>query len=229
MTVRAVLFDKDGTIVDFHRTWDLAIGTALRATAPNEAVLRQAADVLEFDLVTDTVCPGSPLIAESNSSVAALVDSLLPVDLFFAAVTAASAGNAAPALGVPELFVALRERHISLGVVTNDFESSAKNQIATLGWSDHFAAVVGCDSGYGAKPAPGMVLGALDLIGVDAEEAVLVGDTTHDLDAGNGAGVTTVLVGNGKVIPSAYASLASLTIDRLNELIPSLTAAGHLP
>lgn len=228
MTVRAVLFDKDGTIVDFHRTWDLAIGTALRSSAPSAAALQQAADALEFDLVTNTIRPGSPLIAESNYGVAALVDSFLPIDSFFAAIRAASASHAAPAIGVPELFVELQERGIVLGVVTNDFESSAADQIAALGWSEHFAAVVGSDSGFGAKPAPGMVIGALDLLGVPALEAVLVGDTTHDLDAGNGAGVVTVLVGNGEVVPSAYAALATLTIDRLSELIPSLTVAGHL-
>ena len=228
MTVRAVLFDKDGTIVDFHRTWDLAVGTALRSSAPSAAALQKAAAALEFDLATNTIRPGSPLIAESNHSVAALVDSILPIDAFFAAIRVASASHAAPAIGVPELFVALQRRGIVLGVVTNDFESSAADQIAGLGWSEYFTAVVGSDSGFGAKPAPGMVIGALGLLGVPADEAVLVGDTTHDLDAGNGAGVTTVLVSNGEVVPSAHAALATLTIDRLNELIPRLTAAGRL-
>ncbi len=228
MTVRAVLFDKDGTIVDFHRTWDIAIGTALRSSAPSAAALQQAAEALEFDLASNTIRPGSPLIAESNDAVGALVDSFVPIDSFFAAIRAASASHAAPAIGVPGLFVALRERGIVLGVVTNDFQSSAADQIETLGWSHHFAAVVGSDSGFGAKPAPGIVIGALDLLGVPATEAVLVGDTTHDLDAGNSAGVTTVLVGNSEAIPSAHAALATLTIDRLDELIPSLTAAGHL-
>ena len=48
-----------------------------------------------------------------------------------------------------------------------------------------------------SKPHPGMVLEILDELGVTADEAVVVGDTTHDLRMAANAGVTGVAVCSG--------------------------------
>ncbi len=222
MKLRAVLFDKDGTIIDFHRTWDLAVGTALRQTAPNEAALLRAAAALDFELATNTILDGSPLLAESNAVIGALVESFVSVEEFFAKTLEVSRSTLAPAPGLPMAFEELRSRAIALGLVTNDYEAPARDQMAILGWTNHFDCVVGSDTGFGAKPDPTMVIGALDLLGVRPENAVLVGDTSHDLRAGRAAGVTTVIVGNGDPIPLELSEMADLSIGRLPELIQLL-------
>jgi pyrophosphatase PpaX len=52
--------------------------------------------------------------------------------------------------------------------------------------------VVGADSVTKHKPAPEPVLLALELLQVRADEAVFVGDSPHDVHAGNAAGVDTI-------------------------------------
>lgn len=61
----------------------------------------------------------------------------------------------------------------------------------------HFACVVGGDDGFGLKPEPGMVLHILEQLGVDRERAVLVGDSTNDINAARNAGIRVCAVGYG--------------------------------
>jgi phosphoglycolate phosphatase len=63
--------------------------------------------------------------------------------------------------------------------------------------SHHFAVVVGGDDGFGLKPEPGMLLSIIDKLGVAKERAVLVGDSTNDINGGHNAGIKVCAVGYG--------------------------------
>ena len=61
----------------------------------------------------------------------------------------------------------------------------------------HFAHVVGGDNGYGLKPEPGMLLKILEVLGVEKDRAVLIGDSTNDINGGHNAGIRVCAVGYG--------------------------------
>jgi len=61
----------------------------------------------------------------------------------------------------------------------------------------HFAHVVGGDDGFGLKPEPGMLLAIMDKLGVPKERAVLIGDSTNDINGGHNAGIKVCAVGYG--------------------------------
>src|SRR5213593_776359 len=61
----------------------------------------------------------------------------------------------------------------------------------------HFAYVVGGDNGYGLKPEPGMFNKILDELKVEKERAVLIGDSTNDINGGHNAGIKVCAVGYG--------------------------------
>ena len=61
----------------------------------------------------------------------------------------------------------------------------------------HFAHVVGGDNGFGLKPEPGMLLAIMDKLGVPKERAVLIGDSTNDINGGHNAGIKVCAVGYG--------------------------------
>lgn len=219
---QAVLFDKDGTLVDFHRTWDAAVGHALRETADDDATLKRAAAALHFDLNTNSILATSALIAESNDVIFELVAPMLDAERLFSVAFERSYHTVAAAKGLPDVLLRLRENDVKLGVATNDYESVVDAQLTTLGWGNLFDVRVGADSGFGAKPEPGMILGALHKLGVDPSRAVMVGDTAHDIKAGARAGVTTVLVTNGQAPPAAASEQADLVIDNLGDLLEAL-------
>ena len=68
----------------------------------------------------------------------------------------------------------------------------ANQSLAFVGLDRYFPVVVGFDDTTRHKPDPEPVHHALRRIGVTAEQAVFVGDSPHDIHAGNAAGVTTI-------------------------------------
>ena len=67
MTIRAVLFDKDGTLVDFDATWGPAGLAIMRDLAgPDEAALARLIAVADYDVASLRFRPASPVIAGST-------------------------------------------------------------------------------------------------------------------------------------------------------------------
>ena len=61
----------------------------------------------------------------------------------------------------------------------------------------HFTYIVGGDNGYGLKPEPGMLLKILDELKIAKDRAVLIGDSTNDINGGHNAGIKVCAVGYG--------------------------------
>jgi phosphoglycolate phosphatase len=81
-------------------------------------------------------------------------------------------------------------------VATNKALEYTKVILKGLG-DHHFDYIVGGDNGFGLKPEPGMLLHILDELGVDKEQAVLIGDSTNDINGGHNAGMRVCAVGYG--------------------------------
>jgi pyrophosphatase PpaX len=92
--------------------------------------------------------------------------------------------------GVPAMLDALSSRGVRMALVTSKLEPSARRSLDFLG--RHFELVVGLEATERHKPAPDPVLHALARLGARPGEAAFVGDSPHDVEAGNAAGVATV-------------------------------------
>lgn len=96
--------------------------------------------------------------------------------------------------GIPELLADLAARGVRLAVVTSKLAPSARRSLDFLGLSPLLPLVVGLEATERHKPHPDPVLHALAQLGVEAGDAAFVGDSPHDVEAGNAAGVATVAV-----------------------------------
>jgi len=92
--------------------------------------------------------------------------------------------------GVAELLEGLAGYR--LGVVTSKTTTLAARGLEHTGIARYFETVVGMDSCKRHKPDPEPVMIALDRLGVRPEAAWFVGDSVHDMESGNAAGVSTV-------------------------------------
>ena len=68
---RAVVFDKDGTLIDVHLTWGPVFVRVIPAVAGADAA--EVADALALDLDTGVMAEESVIIAGSNAEIAAVV------------------------------------------------------------------------------------------------------------------------------------------------------------
>jgi pyrophosphatase PpaX len=94
--------------------------------------------------------------------------------------------------GVPEALDLLSARGVRMAVVTSKLEPSARRSLDFLGLTRHFELVVGLEATARHKPDPAPVLHAIERLGARPDEAAFVGDSPHDVLAGNAAGVATV-------------------------------------
>ncbi|WP_035792213.1 HAD-IA family hydrolase [Kitasatospora mediocidica] len=93
--------------------------------------------------------------------------------------------------GVVELLQELRERGLLMAVATGKAGVRARSLLDGLGLLPYFAHVIGSDEVARPKPAPDIVLRALELLDVPAEQAIMIGDAPTDLASARDAGVAS--------------------------------------
>ena len=83
-----------------------------------------------------------------------------------------------------------------MAVATNKSLEYTTKILNKLG-AHHFAYIVGGDDGYGLKPDPRMLIKIMDNLNVAKDRAVLIGDSTNDINGGHNAGIKVCAVGYG--------------------------------
>ena len=184
-----VVFDMDGTLVD---TRD-GITATIRATLGGRGYPTPAAEEihpligLPLDLMLDRFLPPDvsrnvvvPLVAEYRAHYRR---EAMPLIRPFASVT--------------ETLADLRARGFLLAVATSRVAAMARDVLAVSGLAGKFDLVLGTDQVARPKPAPDLVLAALERLGVSPARTLVVGDTEHDVAMGRSAGALTCAVTYG--------------------------------
>ena len=231
--IRGILFDKDGTLLDFRATWIPAYRTAAAEVAHLAGGIDAQtllADV-GYDAATGGCDPHSVLAAGTNLELATAWATIcgLDVELVLPVVErtldASARRDAMPLVDLDTFLGGLDARGFVLGVATMDGEATARAMLERFGVLGHLAFLCGGDSGCGTKPGPGMVDAFLAATGLRAEEVMVVGDTPHDMEMARAAGAAcrvAVLSGAGTretLEPIADRVIASVA--NLDDVLPS--------
>ena len=99
--------------------------------------------------------------------------------------------------GVIEGLAQLKAAGLKLAVVTGKAQDGADSTVDKSGLRRFIEIVLGYTSVANPKPAPDIALKALELLGVPARNAVVVGDSVHDLRMARAAGVRSIAVTYG--------------------------------
>lgn len=94
--------------------------------------------------------------------------------------------------GVGDTLALLKSQGHPTALVTSKSNDLAHRALTWLHLTSHIDAVVGMDSTKRHKPDPDPVLHALSILGSSPSNALFLGDSPHDIEAGNAAGVTSV-------------------------------------
>ena len=245
--LKLVIFDKDGCLVDFEKTWMTGYREMVERVATEVGEPKLAKPLLKVVgwveeegkaprvaqdglLLHGTLSEISQIWIETQPLVAKHfgADGAFAITTIMEEVLKTSTVRDATPLGpVEETLRTLRGVGVKTAVVTNDQESLATAQLAKLGWTELFDTVVGADSGHGAKPDPHGVRSCIEAAGCHSRQAIMLGDSEGDVTAGKRADClfTVAIAPDGKDIDAGLAA-AAFRIPHVGELIPLLEAAG---
>ena len=177
--LRAVVFDLDGVLVDSFEAWRLLFNSAL------EANHQGALTVEGFQAVW-----GQGVEAD--------------IKMFFQGFTVAALQhyyeeNFERFIGAVRVFPdtrptleALQQQGLKLGIASNSAPRIIASTLAMADVGRYFSAVFGADGRLRGKPEPDTVQAAMDGLKTSPADAVFVGDSPYDIEAGFRAGVRTV-------------------------------------
>jgi HAD superfamily hydrolase (TIGR01549 family) len=229
--IELVVFDKDGTLIDFQAMWggwvrtlaaDLSRSTGLELSGVlfdllgvdrttglvhSHGLLAATPMARIREVVVEAVAALGLGNAEAESAVAAAWRAPDPVEL------------AHPLTDLPRLFDRLAAKGITVAIVTSDNREPTQRTLEALGVADRVAALVCADDEVRVKPAPDGVLHICALTGIPPDRTAVVGDSPVDLAMGHAAGVGQVIGVLTGVGDRASLGSADLLLDSIGDLI----------
>ncbi len=227
------IFDKDGTLIDFHLMWSDWVHTlAVDLEKIHGANLDEVVyPMMGVDPVTGRVQPlgalaATPMVRLRAALVAALEDVVLDPSEAERIVAATwhspdPVELARPITDLRALFLGLRETGTRIAVATSDDRDPTEQTLRHLGVDDLIEAVVCADDGRAVKPSPEAVHWICRTLGVPESRTAVIGDALADLRMGRSADVGLVIgVLTGVGDAGTLGEFADLILPSVADLLP---------
>ncbi|MBL4622766.1 MAG: phosphoglycolate phosphatase [Immundisolibacteraceae bacterium] len=222
--INTLLFDLDGTLVDSVPDLASSINVALQAIdhpQQSESQIRQWVGN-GVDRLLDRAITGDP-------------DGFADPDLHHQAKQSFNrcygehfADQSQLYSGVLAGLSSLHSRGFKFGCVTNKPIQFTTPLLEKLGISEYFQITVGGDSTSARKPDPVPLLHALEQLSATPAQAVMIGDSINDFEAGQRAGMATIMVDWGYHQGVDLSALAADgLISRFSQLTELLTTSAY--
>jgi 2-phosphoglycolate phosphatase len=185
MSIRTVLFDLDGTLLDTAP--DLA-------DALNSVLVERQRDPLPYEKIRGVVSHGGMALIRLGFGIPQTDPDFEPLrqrllDIYLANI----ANRTRPFPGITQLLDELERRGLNWGVVTNKPGRLTDPLLRQLALYDRAACVVSGDTLNERKPHPAPMLHACEQAGSQPAQCVYIGDAERDIEAGRHACMHTLV------------------------------------
>jgi phosphoglycolate phosphatase len=212
-SVRALIFDLDGTLIDSKLDLVHSINATLRELKRPE---------LPEETISSYIGNGAPVLVAKSLGPDAPPDEFdHALGFFLTYYEAHKMDNTYAYPGVPEALEQLSA--LPMAVLTNKPARISVRILEAMGLAKYFRAIYGGNSFPTKKPDP---LGANTILrefSLRATEAVLIGDSEVDVQTARNAGMFAAIVNYGFGTHNRIAHPADLYLDRLLDILPALS------
>ncbi len=194
LSLEAVIFDLDGTLIDsiesYYRIVEIALERLGLPKAPRSEILKAAQnDSFEWERVLKAA-PGKTL-EETKAEAWNIIEAVYP-ELFLK--------NVRPFSDTGAVLRLLHACKIRIGIVTSTPRKNIKDKMKILdqaGVADLAEVVICAGDAARKKPHPDPLILCRERMGIEADVCAYVGDTSIDMVAGKSAGMKTIGVLTG--------------------------------
>jgi HAD superfamily hydrolase (TIGR01509 family) len=235
-----VVFDKDGTLVDFDRLWagklKAGIDAVLTAAGPLPPLEAALCATLGIAPATMRVIPESPLAVATlpKLTLACAVvlhqhghpwhaAETLAREVFHPVIQAPPRHDDLRPIGdVAGLMRALRAAGCRIAIFTSDDRHATEVSLPMLGVADLVEAMVCGDDPIEGKPAGDGLLQLSRRFAADPARVLMIGDSVTDMRAAQAAGVGwRIGVRSGTGDPSALMAAADVVVETIHDIAVS--------
>lgn len=210
---RTILFDLDGTLLDTAPDLADALNTVL---AENQR------SPLPFEDIRPVVSHGGVALIKLGFNIDSSDPAFAPLRQRLLDVYRENISRRTqPFPGIGKLLDSIEQRGLNWGIVTNKPGWLTEPLLKDLGLFDRAACVVSGDTLEERKPHPAPMLHASELANSRPEHCVYIGDAQRDIEAGNNAGMQTLvaLFGYIRKDDDPYSWNASSLIEQPGDLL----------
>jgi phosphoglycolate phosphatase len=207
-SVRALIFDLDGTLIDSKRDLILSVNAMLREMDRQE---------LAEETISGYIGHGAPVLVERALGGAATErESKSALQFFLEYYEEHKMDNTRAYPGVAETLARLK--HLPMAVLTNKPARISVRILKALGLAQYFRAIYGGNSFESKKPDP---LGATTILrefAIPQREALIIGDSEVDVQTARNAGTLAAAVNYGFGVHDRERFPADVYLDRFADL-----------
>ncbi len=227
--IQGVLFDFDGTLVDYVTTDILclkSVHNACGASCPADEFVAVAVDeIMKFHALVDDG-KADPLSMHQFRLQNTLSRYGIRWDQKYVTLYQETMfDQTKPFAGVRTLLTAVKGRNVQLGIISNGYDGKEqRKRIECSGLAPFFAEIIiSGDVGY-AKPSSDIFRLALKRLALPADKTVYIGDLEkYDIKGANAAGMQTILLCRNRNPVSSEADHVCYSISEVEECIVKLT------
>ena len=235
MKTKAILFDKDGTLLNFDAFWISLARVAMRELFDTLGIAFPEQEVLESIGVKDGKTDiNGVLVHGTYGDMAEVIHPILVRDGYTGTVTEVrdmaaelfpklvDAGEILPDCeDLQGVLKQLVDAGLTLAVATSDTPDMTEKCLDALGISEYFSAIYSDDGVSPCKPDPYFAERFCQDFGFDKSEVVMVGDTMTDMNFAKNAGIRVVGIAKNE----ACREILSVATDKLIYDLSGLYAA----
>jgi phosphoglycolate phosphatase len=235
--VSCIVFDKDGTLLDFDFTWGHKTATWIRAlalAAPGyESQLEKISQAIGYDWKRQTVLADGPVAVTTALKLMTLAagalyqqglpwheaEQLAAKTLRQTMGSPLQAAEIRPVGDVVGAFRRLKMGGLLLAVATGDNREPTRSTLSLLGIADDLAVVVCGDDPLPEKPDPAALFHIGDQTRISTSRMLMVGDSVNDMLTGRNANVAGCIgISGSSGDPEKLAAHADVVLPSIDQL-----------
>lgn len=230
MKIKGIIFDKDGTLMDFAAFWIPVAENAVQyildiVGADNSLSGEMLNSIGAYEGIRGILCSGTyeqiadgfyDVLSEHNIEIDKQELNTITHQAFHNSI---EYGEIIPICdNIEEVFSELKESGRIIALVTTDDEYITQKCLKMLGIYNFFDSIYSDDGIHPSKPNPYYILKLCEEKGLSADELVMVGDTMTDMQFADNGGIMSIGVAKNEKDREVILKSADYVIDDISKL-----------